>query len=125
MADLGAVGETRQTKFNQNVSSAFSLNITTYPIGGVFRVDDSDVIFIERRFIRGYVRNSAGTGIARTVIAVREATKEIVAQTLSSAVDGAFTLRPSATDKCHVIAIPNVGDNRNAVILADIVPKVS
>jgi hypothetical protein len=74
--------------------------------------------------LRGFVQNGAGTGIARTVIAISQLNHQVLGSTVSNASTGAFTLRLecSKDTKVTVIAIPADGDMRNVVAYRDIVP---
>lgn len=74
--------------------------------------------------LRGFVQNAAGTGIARTVIAISQLNHQVLGSTVSNPTTGAFVLRLfcSRDDKVTVIAIPADGDMRNVIAYRDIVP---
>jgi hypothetical protein len=76
--------------------------------------------------LRGFVQNGAGTGIARTVIAISQTNNAVVGSSVSDPSTGAFTLQLVCANeaKVTVIAIPAAGDMRNVVAYRDIVPVV-
>ena len=76
--------------------------------------------------LRGFVQNGAGTGIARTVIAISQLNNTVLGSTVSNPSTGAFTLSLVCSNetKVTVIAIPADGDMRNVVAYRDIVPVV-
>lgn len=73
--------------------------------------------------VRGHVKNSAGTGIARDVVIINRQ-GSIVGKVRSSAVDGSFkiTVDNSGTNFLLVAAIPDDGDNRQAVPMWKVIP---
>ena len=76
------------------------------------------------RELRGTVTNSAGTGIARRVLAIDTRTGAVRGAG-TSASNGAFTLRLEGTiEPVTVIAVPADGDQRNAVVKFGVVPVI-
>jgi len=73
--------------------------------------------------IRGFVRNASAVGIARRVL-IFDAAGHCVGKTDSSASDGSFKItvdnQGSAITLC--VALPDTGDNRNAVVKWAVVP---
>lgn len=124
MADLGAVGltlrSTQQANLPLDVYQA--KDATLYPVGGRHRVDTFYRDPQTSKTVRGTVLDDAGNPIARTVLCVSQTTLEVLSSTTSSATTGAFDLRAPDTRAVTIVALPNPGDNRNAVVLHNLTP---
>lgn len=126
MADLGNVGRTSGGNRRIPVDTALARNIRLAPITcwSPYFVDPHKKprYLDQEREIRGTVRNSSGTGISRRVLAIDARTGAFRGITTSAA-DGTFKLRVAhSTEPVQVIAVPNAGDARNAVIFDAVVP---
>ncbi len=122
MAALGTIGASspRPTPVIFNVFAAEGLphqGHSFFPPFAFVTISDS-----ERKSIRGFVKNAAGVGIARLVMAIDRATGALQDTAVSSAVDGSFELLPPTTAECVVVLIPDNADSKNAVALDRIVP---
>lgn len=75
--------------------------------------------------VRGTVKNSAGTGIARRVV-ITNGFGQCVGRTTSSAVDGTFKLLCDNNNDSYVLcqALPDDGDLRQAVVAWKVIPVV-
>ncbi len=72
--------------------------------------------------LRGTVKDSTATGIARRVIAIDNRTGALRGMT-TSAGDGTFTMKIAETlEAVTVIAVPDSGDSRNAVVFDAVLP---
>jgi hypothetical protein len=94
--------------------------LTASPIG--VGEGDSDLSgSVPPQYIRGTVLDVDGYGVQRVVICVDQATGRRLGITTSEP-NGNFTLRPTSVDPCLLIAVPQNGEQLNAVILAGILP---
>lgn len=76
----------------------------------------------DRKSVRGTVLDENGDPLARIVLCIRQASREIVDSTSSDATTGAFELRPPDTGAVTIVAMPEPGDSRNAVVLYNLTP---
>lgn len=74
------------------------------------------------QYIRGTVLDYDGVGVQRSVYALRRSDGNFMGRTVSSAVDGTFTIRPRTTEPVVLIAIPTDDEHINAVVLDRIMP---
>jgi hypothetical protein len=84
---------------------------------------ESDLsILVPPQYIRGTVLDVDGYGVARVVICVDRATGRRLGITTSEP-DGNFVMRPNSRDPCLLIAVPQAGEQLNAVVLDNILPE--
>jgi hypothetical protein len=130
MADLGTIGVTGglTKKYVIPVDTAWARSISANPPTCFSRMAPDS--FYKPRYrdqwyeLRGTVKNSSGTGIARRVIAI-DNRSGVKRGEVTSAGDGTFTMKIAATlEAVTVIAIQNAGDQRNAAIFDAVVPVV-
>ena len=113
-----------RTIFNTAEAQSTSKNYPRAFVQDIWRITQGRQAVYLKDFteIRGTVKNSAGTGIARRVLVVNRA-GQCVGTTVSAA-DGTFKclLDNQAYEVVLVVAIPDDGDNRNAVVKWKVVP---
>lgn len=153
MADLGAIGilhtseSVRQIPLSYATPTGTAKRLANPLMRVIFDVADAQIPkFFPRAFvqnhmrismgrtalylkdfkeIRGTVKNSAGTGIARIVM-IFNRQGQCVGTVTSSAVDGTFKcLVDNQTGVCLVAALPDDLDNRNAVVKWKVTPVVA
>lgn len=127
MADLGAIGTTTGKRvylipLDTAWARPFKTNFPTcFTRTGYNNFRTSQYIDQWKEF-RGTVKDDTGVGIARRVIAIDTRTGVLFGSTMSLA-DGTFKMKvPHASDALTVIAVPNTGDQRNAVVKYRVTP---
>jgi len=127
MADLGSIGVTSglSKHYIIQLDTAWARSISANMPTCIVRSLGS---FTKPRYrdqwyeLRGNVKNSGGAGIARRLIAIDNRTGTLRGM-VTSASDGSFNMRLSSTlEAVTVIAIPNAGDARNAVVFDAVLP---
>jgi hypothetical protein len=123
MADLGAVGDGRSHQATNPLDVYMARDISLNAVGGRHQIEPSFAVDPQdRKSVRGTVLDENGDPLARTVLCIKQGSQEIVDSTTSDATTGAFELRPPDAAAVTVVAMPEPGDNRNAVVLYNLTP---
>lgn len=99
-------------------ATAFSV-----PVSGRVANDGASYTYsLEAFFLSGTITGADGLPAARKIIAIRESTDEIVAQTTSSASTGAYSVSVPVDDPHTLVAFAAAGDGLPALVLSGVVP---